>query len=89
MRAAPLAALFCLLSSAAFAQDASPLPAGAGRDVVIRVCSKCHAPDVVMTQSLDVDGWKDILDQMKSNGAVFTDDEATQIVGYLSKQFGK
>jgi competence protein ComEA len=67
--------------------DGSKLPPGDGRDLVMRVCAKCHTPDIAASQSLDRAGWKELVDQMASNGAQATDAEFDQIVAYLSKAF--
>jgi competence protein ComEA len=70
------------------AADEHPrLPDGAGRDLMIKVCSQCHAPDVAADQQLDAAGWKTLVDEMASNGAAATDDEFKQIVDYLTKAF--
>lgn len=63
------------------------LPPGEGRDVMIRVCSKCHDPEQVVGQDMDAAGWKDLVNQMASNGANATDEEFDQIVAYLTKAF--
>jgi len=85
--------ILLLASTAAMAQTAAPadeyskLPAGEGRDVMVRTCSKCHTPEIVADQAFDAAGWKDLVDQMASNGAQATDPEFDQIVAYLSKAF--
>src|SRR5580704_16945294 len=63
------------------------LPAGQGRELVIRVCSKCHEPEKVVDQQLDPAGWKDLVDQMAGQGADATDEEFDEIVRYLAKAF--
>ena len=65
----------------------SKLPPGDGRDLVIRVCAKCHTPDIVASQSLNTDGWKELVNQMASNGAQASDAEFDQITAYLAKAF--
>ena len=67
--------------------DHPTLPDGPGRDVMIKVCSQCHSPDVAANQELDKAGWKDLVDQMASKGATATDAEFDQIVTYLSAAF--
>ena len=67
--------------------DHPNLPDGPGRDVMIRVCSQCHSPDLAANQELDKAGWKDLVDQMASKGATATDAEFDQIVGYLFTAF--
>lgn len=69
-------------------QDSHPsLPAGEGRDVMIRVCSTCHDPELAADQQFDEAGWKDLVDQMASKGAEATEAEFQQIVQYLAKAF--
>ena len=63
------------------------LPAGEGRDVMIRVCSQCHEPEMAADQQFDEAGWKSLVDQMASKGATATDEEFDQIVRYLTKAF--
>jgi hypothetical protein len=54
---------------------------------MIRVCSPCHLPDVAADQELDPAGWKTLVDQMASKGAVATDAEFDEIVRYLANAF--
>lgn len=75
-------------SPRAAAQDEHPkFPQGAGRDVTLRVCSKCHDPELAADQQNDKAGWKDLVDQMASKGADATDAEFAQIVDYLATAF--
>jgi competence protein ComEA len=63
------------------------LPAGAGKDTLVRVCSKCHSPDNVISNGQDRAGWEDTITKMAGFGAVATDDEFTAILDYLVKNF--
>lgn len=63
------------------------LPAGEGRDLMIRVCSQCHVPDQAADEQLDAAGWKDLVDQMAAKGATATENEFEQIVRYLANAF--
>ena len=91
MRHFLLAAAVILLSTvAASAQTPEPgarLPAGDGRDLVMKTCSKCHTPDIVADQTLDAAGWKELVDQMAGNGAQGSDDDFAHITDYLAKSF--
>jgi cytochrome c5 len=105
MRPLPLAVrflpvlCFCLLPQIASAQDSAPVPAapgsfpalppGSGRDVMVRVCSNCHSPELASTQAHDEAGWRDVLMEMTDNGAQFTPAEHDTIVNYLSTVFPK
>ncbi|HEY4076094.1 MAG TPA: hypothetical protein VGM26_04100 [Rhizomicrobium sp.] len=80
--AAPAAA-----AAPAPAGDYPSLPAGAGRDVTVRVCAQCHSPEVVAHQNLDAQGWKDLVNQMANNGANATDAEFDTISKYLTTAY--
>jgi len=93
-----VAVVFAAFATAATLASAAParaaqddkhpsLPPGDGRDVMIRVCSGCHEPEKVVGQENDERGWKDLVDQMASNGAQATDEELATIVKYLTKAF--
>jgi len=72
---------------AAPSDEFAKLPPGAGRDVMVRVCSKCHTPEIVADQTLDEAGWRELVEQMAGNGANASDAEFDQIVAYLAKAF--
>ena len=69
------------------ADEYPKLPPGEGRDVMIRVCGQCHAPDSAADQDLDAKGWKSLVDDMAAMGADATDAQLEQIVAYLAKAF--
>jgi competence protein ComEA len=68
-------------------QQYPELPAGAGKDTLVRVCSKCHSPDNVIANGQDRAGWEETITKMAGFGAVATDDEFTAILDYLVKNF--
>jgi competence protein ComEA len=81
-----------------YAQQATPpqpaqhpqypeLPAGAGKETLIRVCSKCHSPDNVIANGQDRAGWEDTITKMAGFGAEASDEEFTEILDYLAKNF--
>ncbi len=82
-----LAASICGAGVAAHTDDHPALPDGPGRDVMIRVCSQCHDPELAADQQFDKAGWKDLVDKMASKGANATEAEFDQIVTYLSTAF--
>ena len=68
-----------------------PLPEGPGKAELIAVCSKCHAPDIVVTR----DGkeglrtqWASVVERMIRKGAKGTDQQYDLIVDYLTANFG-
>lgn len=73
----------------ALAQPAMPgaelLPEGAGRDATLRVCTGCHAPDVIVNRTQKTAPWSDVVQAMVEKGAEATPDEVAQIAAYLKK----
>jgi mono/diheme cytochrome c family protein len=82
-----LLALVGPMAAPAFADDFASLPAGPGRDVMVKVCAQCHSPEIVASQKMDQAGWKALVDQMASNGAQATDAEFDTITKYLAASF--
>jgi competence protein ComEA len=68
-------------------QQYSELPAGPGKDTLIRVCSSCHSPDNVLANGQDRDGWESTITKMAGFGAQGTDEDYTEILDYLVKNF--
>ena len=68
-------------------QHNSDLPAGPGRDTFIRVCSKCHSPNNVIANGQNQQGWENTITKMVGFGATGTDDEFSEILDYLVKNF--
>ena len=48
VRVIAAAVLLGLATGPAFADDYKELPAGAGRDVAVKVCSQCHSPEIAV-----------------------------------------
>ena len=82
-----IAAVLSSLAAPALADDYKSLPDGPGRDVTVRVCSQCHSPEIAAHQTLDAQGWKDLVNQMANNGANATDAEFDTITKYLTTAF--
>jgi hypothetical protein len=64
-----------------------PLPDGPGKDVVMRACVKCHNLKVITSKRASEEEWTRSVDNMVERGAVLSDDEADQVIDYLSKNF--
>jgi competence protein ComEA len=85
----------CLLMAApALAQQAAQsqsnhpeFPDGPGKATLLRVCSSCHSPDNVLANGQDRAGWEATINKMAGFGANATDDEFTEILDYLTKNF--
>lgn len=69
------------------AEQYPELPAGAGRDTLIRVCSKCHSPDRVIADGQDEQGWENTISKMANFGATGSDDDFSAILDYLVANF--
>ncbi len=82
-----------------FAKEAPPIapaaplrldvfPAAPQRDIVIRACAACHAPEIVVAKRHSIDEWDEIIAKMVDRGAVANEKEQQQILEYLVKFFG-
>lgn len=78
--------LVFLLAGAVQAQD---LPEGAGKELVMNVCTACHDAARIISKQRTKDEWNDIVDKMAARGAKATDEEFETIVAYLTKYLGK
>jgi quinoprotein glucose dehydrogenase len=67
----------------------NPLPPGPGHDLMVRVCSACHSPDIAANQHLNAQEWNGLVQNMSARGAVATDEEFDQITDYLARSFPK
>lgn len=75
-----------LLAISAHAQD---LPDGAGKDVVVKVCTVCHELTRITSKKKTKEEWSDTVDKMAMRGAKASDEEFEAIVNYLALHFGK
>jgi competence ComEA-like helix-hairpin-helix protein len=72
--------------------DESPveLPAGDGRDVVMKACSECHGLPTVTETRRTRTSWEDVVDEMVGLGAKLEGDSTKkQAVAYLARWFGR
>jgi cytochrome c5 len=75
-----------LLTASVQAQD---LPDGAGKDVVVKVCTVCHDTARIISKKWTKEEWNTLIDKMAARGAMASDEEFEIIVTYLAKNFGK
>src|SRR3979490_2974336 len=68
---------------------ADDIPEGAGKEIVIKVCTACHGIIEVKSQKHSKPEWDEVVDNMAQRGARASDDEFDMIVAYLTKNFGK
>ena len=69
--------------------QAQDLPDGAGKDLVVKVCTVCHDAARIISKKWSRAEWNDTVDKMAMRGAMASDDEFDAIVTYLTKNFGK
>jgi competence protein ComEA len=62
-------------------------PAGVGRDAVMRLCVKCHSPNIILASGQDRTGWENTITKMARLGAVGSDDDFSDIADYLTANF--
>lgn len=70
-------------------QELTELPAGPGRETTIRVCSGCHAVELVAEKRLTHQEWFDLVQFMGDRGATGTPAEMAEITEYLAKAYPK
>ena len=55
----------------------------------ISACGSCHSPEKVVTQGQSREDWEATLAKMAAFGMSATDDELSEILDYLAKNFPK
>jgi len=65
----------------------SQLPDGPGKDTLVRVCGKCHSPTNVIANGQSREGWEAEISKMAGLGAAASDEEFTEILDYVVKNF--
>ena len=75
-------------AAAAFAQNANPLPAGDGRDIVSVACSQCHYLGTIAKIRDGAAGWRVYVDNMVLRGAQLSGPEIDTVVNYLGLNLG-
>lgn len=68
---------------------AQNLPAGKGRETFKTICTSCHDAETTTNLRNTRSGWADVIATMKSNGAEGTESQFTEILDYLTANFGK
>ena len=85
-----LAAVGPVLAQApAPAASDDPLPAGPGKDVVVRVCTGCHEAAQFAYARHTPDEWDNEIAKMEGAGADITAEEQAAISAYLGKYLAK
>jgi len=63
------------------------LPEGKGKDKVANVCTQCHGLEAIVNSKRTLQEWRDLVNDMVSNGASLTDEEVELVAQYLAKNF--
>ena len=69
-------------------QNHPEMPDGAGKDITIATCTKCHSITNVTSQHKDKDGWTATITKMVGYGATGSDDDFEAILNYVNKYYG-
>jgi cytochrome c5 len=64
-------------------------PPAPEHDLVTRVCTACHVPELVTAKRHTAEEWDDIIAKMVDHGARANDAEQDQILAYLVRFYGK
>jgi competence protein ComEA len=72
--------------------DAQPgahpeFPNGEGRDAVMRLCVKCHSPNIILASGQNRLGWENTITKMVRLGALGNDEDFSDIADYLTANF--
>ena len=74
-------------AAATQADDHPEFPPGPGRDVTLRLCSKCHSPNNILAMGRTSEGWQELILKMTNMGLQGTDEEFTATLDYLTTNF--
>ena len=83
-----ISALLPFSISALGQEDSKQLPEGKGRDLVASVCTQCHGLEPTTGSRRTLEEWKNIVNDMVSNGAALDEGEVETVSQYLAKNFG-
>lgn len=64
------------------------LPDGPGKALTVQLCGKCHSPEQATSLRQDRDDWTETITKMVNMGAKGSDEEFSEVLDYLSKNFG-
>lgn len=67
--------------------DHPEFPPGDGREAVMRLCSKCHSPNIILAYGQNRVGWENTITKMARLGAKGSDDDFSDVSDYLTAHF--
>lgn len=62
-------------------------PPGEGREAVMRLCVRCHSPNIILASGQDRLGWENTITKMVRLGATGDDEDFSDIADYLTAKF--
>jgi len=68
-------------------EEHGPLPEGAGKKIMLEVCTMCHELHRIRDTSATREEWDDILVHMINEGAPLSDDDFPILLNYLTRNF--
>jgi len=66
----------------------TPFATGPDRELIVRVCTPCHAPEQVIAKHRTADEWDAIIGRMLDRGAQANEAEQDRILTYLVRFYG-
>jgi hypothetical protein len=87
-----LASIFSLMAglsciSICLSAEPAALPDGPGKATVLKRCSRCHPPEVLLDRLDTPKNWARKVDSMINRGAELTPDEIAEVTAYLNTNF--
>jgi alcohol dehydrogenase (cytochrome c) len=83
------ALIFAAFAAGPTAQAQADAPSGQGREILERMCTRCHGVNVITGQRMSREAWSDEVQDMISRGAAGSDADVRNLVDYLTANFGK
>jgi hypothetical protein len=79
----------CVLCACAASYAQTAFPDDPQRELVVRVCSACHPPEVVVARRRKPGEWDEIVQRMIERGAQASEEEQQRIVEYFARHYGE
>jgi cytochrome c5 len=64
-----------------------PLPDGAGKQILLNICTQCHTLDRVKARGSSAEEWDELLMHMLNEGAPLSDAQYPVLLNYLARNF--
>jgi hypothetical protein len=68
-------------------QEHGPLPDGAGKPIMLEICTMCHELHRIREHGRTRDEWEDVLVHMVNEGAPLFDPDFDVLLNYLTRNF--